>query len=37
VVLWADAKLAPAEVYARLAARQGASGLEEKKGRKQVN
>ncbi len=35
-VLWADAKLDPAEVYARLAAREGTSGIDEKKGRKQV-
>jgi phosphoribosyl-ATP pyrophosphohydrolase len=37
VVLWADAKLAPTEVYARLAAREGVSGLEEKKSRKSSN
>ena len=37
VVLWADAKLAPAEVYTRLAAREGVGGLEEKKARKPVN
>ena len=34
-VLWADAKIEPAEVYARLAAREGTSGIEEKKARKQ--
>ncbi len=34
-VLWADAKLEPSEVYARLAAREGTSGLDEKKARKQ--
>ena len=34
-VLWADAKIEPADVYARLAAREGTSGIEEKKARKQ--
>ena len=33
-VLWADAKLDPSEVYARLAAREGTSGIDEKKARK---
>ncbi|MEI7610612.1 MAG: phosphoribosyl-ATP diphosphatase, partial [Rhodospirillaceae bacterium] len=34
-VLWADAKIEPADVYTRLAAREGTSGIEEKKARKQ--
>ncbi len=35
LVLWADAGLTPADVYARLAAREGTSGLDEKKSRVQ--
>jgi phosphoribosyl-ATP pyrophosphohydrolase len=35
VVLWADAGLEPADIYARLAGREGTSGHEEKKARKQ--
>lgn len=34
LVLWADAGVEPADVYAILAARQGTSGIEEKKSRK---
>lgn len=34
LVLWADAGLDPAEVYAILESRKGVSGIEEKKGRK---
>lgn len=34
LVLWADAGLQPADVYAILQARSGISGIEEKKGRK---
>ncbi|CAK0758626.1 Phosphoribosyl-ATP pyrophosphatase [Azospirillaceae bacterium] len=34
LVLWADAGLAPADVYARLTAREGTSGVDEKKARK---
>lgn len=34
LVLWADAGLAPADIYAILARRQGVSGIDEKKGRK---
>lgn len=33
-VLWADAGVTPADVYARLAAREGSSGIDEKKSRK---
>jgi phosphoribosyl-ATP pyrophosphohydrolase len=33
LVLWADCGVAPADVWADLAARQGKSGIEEKKGR----
>ena len=33
LVLWADADLAPAEVFARLAAREGTSGIAEKQAR----
>ncbi len=35
LVLWADADLDPADVYAILAGRQGISGIDEKKARKQ--
>ncbi|MEI6985027.1 MAG: phosphoribosyl-ATP diphosphatase [Rhodospirillaceae bacterium] len=35
MVMWADAKLEPTEVYSRLAAREGMSGNDEKKARKQ--
>ena len=35
LVLWADAGLKPTEVYARLAAREGTSGIDEKKARNQ--
>ncbi len=34
LVLWADRDLKPAEVWATLAAREGISGIEEKKSRK---
>jgi phosphoribosyl-ATP pyrophosphohydrolase len=34
LVLWADRQLKPAEVWAVLAAREGMSGIEEKKNRK---
>ncbi|EGY00059.1 phosphoribosyl-ATP pyrophosphatase [Nitrospirillum viridazoti Y2] len=34
LVLWADAGLTPDDIYAVLAARQGISGIEEKKNRK---
>jgi len=34
MVLWADARLDPSEVFAHLAAREGTSGIEEKKSRK---
>ena len=34
LVLWADRELKPAEVWAMLAAREGLSGIEEKKSRK---
>ncbi|HYH18136.1 MAG TPA: phosphoribosyl-ATP diphosphatase [Azospirillum sp.] len=34
LVLWADAGLEPGEVYAKLAAREGTSGIDEKKSRK---
>ncbi|MBI1208086.1 MAG: phosphoribosyl-ATP diphosphatase [Azospirillum sp.] len=37
VVLWADAKLDPSEVYALLAKREGTSGIIEKKSRKSGN
>ena len=33
LVLWADCGVAPADVWAQLAAREGKSGIEEKKGR----
>ncbi|MEI8395189.1 MAG: phosphoribosyl-ATP diphosphatase [Rhodospirillaceae bacterium] len=33
-VLWADAKIEPADVFARLAVREGMSGIDEKKARK---
>lgn len=36
LVLWADAGLDPAEVYRVLAGRQGTSGIDEKKARKQM-
>ena len=35
LVLWADAGLTPADIYARLAAREGIGGLDEKKARPQ--
>ncbi|HEY0835398.1 MAG TPA: phosphoribosyl-ATP diphosphatase [Azospirillum sp.] len=34
LVLWADAGLEPAEVYTKLIAREGTSGIDEKKSRK---
>lgn len=34
MVLWADAGIEPADVYAQLAAREGTSGIAEKKSRK---
>ena len=34
LVLWADRRLRPAEVWAALAAREGMSGIEEKRNRK---
>ena len=34
LVMWADAKLEPADVFGRLAAREGTSGVDEKKARK---
>ena len=34
LVLWADAGLSPDAVYARLAAREGTSGIDDKKARK---
>lgn len=34
MVLWADAGLTPADVWARLEARRGTSGIDEKKSRK---
>jgi len=33
LVLWADAGIAPADVWAKLAAREGQSGIEEKRAR----
>jgi phosphoribosyl-ATP pyrophosphohydrolase len=36
LVLWADRGLEPAEVYRRLAEREGTSGLQEKKARQNV-
>lgn len=36
LVLWADAGVQPADVYAILAARQGISGIAEKKNRKPI-
>ncbi len=34
VVAWADAEVKPSDVYAELAAREGVSGIEEKKSRR---
>lgn len=37
LVLWADRGVAPADVFARLAAREGTGGLDEKKARKKTD